>query len=198
MKQKHMAMFIIILILGVIIVSQSRFGAPGMVHKKMKDDLEAVSASRENCLKEWPQLNLNHAERERLSELGIAEITKAGEHPSKNAMKVIISSLRKAALANSSLAQKKLGFFVVSYWVTDELFWPNEKAIAIDALAMLRVYALKESQAGQEISDDLLRGLALTPPTFDEELPFEFPQEWLNQSVKMATDLNQCHQLITK
>ena len=195
MKQRYIITISSLFVLGLLFISKSQLWVQGNTYV---DKQAMMKTTKADCLTEWPQLNLNDSERERLSELGVAEMSKAGEHPSKESMDLILTSLRQAALAGSPKAQKKFGFFVVSYWVTDELFWPSEQAIAIDALAMLRIYALTESQTKQEDSDDLLRGLALTPPTFDEELPFEFPEEWLNKSVKIAKRWQGCHHMLSK
>ena len=154
--------------------------------------------TQEFCLNKWPDLKLSASELEGLTQLGLSTIKSAGEHPFDDSLKVISDSLCRAAIGGSRQAQKTLGSYVVSYWMTDEMFWPKRKEFAITALAMLRAYALHELQNGADLSDDLVKALSQTPPHFKEDFPIELPKEWIAASVKRADRWRECHQLVQR
>ena len=110
-------------------------------------------------------------------------IRRAREHPTEHALSQILPRLERAAYAGDLAAQKRFGYYVVSYYYTDELFWPGQPEIAIAALAMLRVAARKSPGA----EDALLAALARDPVAFtDPDGPPPLPREWLDAALREA------------
>ena len=158
---------------------------------------DEVAPSPQRCLATWPELGMTQDEVKRLTAAGIAAREPAGEIPSQESVSNIISALSRAARGGSSRAQRLLGQYVFSYWMTDEMFWPEQREVAITALAMLRVYALREAEAGKTSSSALVRALAQTPPMF-KELPLPPPAAWLKPSLERAQRWLKCAQAVKK
>ena len=146
--------------------------------------------NQENCFKRWPSITLSTVEVKHLTKKGIKVIQSAGEHPSYRSVEQIVDYLGKAAIANATEAQKHLGFYVYGYWMTDLMFWPKQKRTAVDALAMLRIFAIKELNYGPP-HQPLLQGLGVTPPHLDDEL-LDLPNAWVSLAVKAADHWQKC------
>ena len=165
------------------------FTCLGCLHMAWSQPLD-----KKSCLHRWPSITLPAAEINRLTEKGVLIIDSSGEHPTLTAVSQIVDHLSKAAAANSTVAQQRLGSYVFGYWMTDFMFWPKHKRVAVDALAMLRVYAMKELAFGPP-HGPLLQGLGVTPPFFDEHTS-DLPRTWVDLAVKTATHWQKCFVLI--
>ena len=77
--------------------------------------------------------------------------------------------------------------------MTDFMFWPSRKEEAIHALAMLRIYALKQLEVGPPFGP-FVQALALTPPRFTEDT-YELPKEWLSLSLTVASEWQKCFKM---
>ena len=123
-------------------------------------------------------------------ELAEAErlIAQAGEHPFDTQLAEILPRLRRAALAGHRPAQRRFGYYVVGYFLTDEMFWPADRPTAISALAMLRV-ALRRGIPGEDPWD----GLARDPVVLGDEPLAMLPAEWVVAAVAEAADWERCH-----
>jgi len=150
--------------------------------------------TRENCLKQWPSLSLDAQEVIKLTRAGTKAIKEAHEHPSSRTIDIIMDLLGKASAANSTDAQGSLGFYVIGYWMTDFMFWPSRKEEATHALAMLRIYALKQLKVGPPFGP-FVQALALTPPRFTDDT-YELPKEWLSLSLTAASEWQKCFKMV--
>jgi hypothetical protein len=116
-------------------------------------------------------------------------IARAGEHPSDSQLSEILPRLRRAAYAGDLEAQRRFGYYVVGYYYTDEIFWPDEPEIAIPALAMLRVAARRNPDP----TDALLVVLGHNPVVFaDPDGPSALPEEWLEAALLEAKHWEDC------
>lgn len=107
-------------------------------------------------------------------------IKRAGEHPSDKDLAAILPLLHNAAYAGLLEAQLRYGYYVFGYWLTDEMFWPTDPTTATNALAMLRVAAIRIHHANPTKSPDdpLLSALIGSPPAWAEDFPSP-PDAWL-------------------
>jgi hypothetical protein len=128
------------------------------------------------------------------SDLGRASaaIAHAGEHPFDADLDVILPLLSGAARSGLIEAQQRYGTYVFGYWATDEMFWPGRPDVAIEALGLLRVAALRHAAAGTLGDDALLRALSTTPPAFTDDVPAP-PQAWIDAAVVAADQWLACH-----
>lgn len=172
------------------------FKTPISFAKPLKKKAQKTETETQQCLKLWPSLSIQAEEKTRLTNLGQLEIKQAGEHPSKQSITRIVDLLGKAASANSTEAQRAFGFYIFGYWMTDEMFWPRQKKIAIQALAMLRIYALKELERGP-IYDSYVSYLAQTPPLPDEEIE-PLPKAWLKEALRYADRWINCYRKVNQ
>lgn len=154
----------------------------------------AQKLDKEACLDRWPGINLNAEEAASLTEKGLQISQSAGEHPSYESIEQIVAHLSRAAAANSTEAQKGLGFYVVGFWMTDFMFWPKQKQVAVDALAFLRISMIKELTKGPP-HIQWMQGLGVSPPYFDEDSN-RLPTTWLNLAIKAASHWQRCFVLI--
>jgi hypothetical protein len=116
-------------------------------------------------------------------------IARAGEHPTDQEFSAILSRLRRAAYAGNLAAQKRFGGYVVGYYYTDNLFWPDQPEIAIPALAMLRIAARRSPDP----NDTLLVALARDPIAFtDPDGPPPLPKQWLDAALDEARKWENC------
>lgn len=145
------------------------------------------------CLNQFPHLLLATAVAEKQLKIGLRVIQEAGEHPTVEAVEQIVKYLGSSGEAGLLGAQLSLGMYVVGYWFTDEIFWPDDIKVATHALAMLRVAALRLHDLGPP-HDPLLKALALTPPQFDDQ-NFELPEEWLSASLQLADQWLSCEHI---
>ncbi len=102
----------------------------------------------------------------------------------------IIPRLQRAAYAGDTNAQVRYGNYVVGYWYTDEMFWPRQRAVAIAALAMLRVAARK---GPADPNNELMAALARDPVDFSKSggVP-PLPREWVNAALVEAKRWEKC------
>ena len=133
-----------------------------------------VERKRRVCVAEFVGMDVGvEVARVRLQE-AVEAIKRAGEHPSRADFKVILDALTVASNAGVQEAQRRLGFYVIGFWMTDLLFWPKEPKVALHAFAMLRDFALHSQKRGV-----FLDGLRLTPPAFDPNEGIGLPRRWM-------------------
>lgn len=142
------------------------------------------------CSKEWPGLYITPEQAQGHLSHGVELIKKSGEHPRDEDLEEIVRSLSLAAESGNIQAQLKLGWYVVGYWMTDELFWPKRPIVAIKALAMLRNAAIQLNDKGPQ-NDPFLKALALTPPRFEEEA-YKLPSEWMEAALRHHARWSDC------
>jgi hypothetical protein len=102
----------------------------------------------------------------------------------------ILPLLERAANSGYLPAQLRFGSYVVGYWYTDEMFWPQRPQVATLALAMLRV-AAKRSPDSKE---SLVRILAKDPVVFRESdgVP-ALPAPWVKAALAEAALWEKAH-----
>ena len=194
MRTSHFYSFLFNLLLCFILIV-------GWTKNSQSKEVQSPEASTPSldmmkCKHSWPGLNLTYTKALIYLKMGQLEVEKAGEHPTESAVARIIRSLSQAAEFGLSDAQFKLGFYVVGYWMTDEMFWPSQKDRAIHALAMLRVAALHMSDVKKsKTQDPFLKALSMPSPHFGDET-YALPKEWLNRSLNLANEWIKCMQLI--
>jgi hypothetical protein len=110
-----------------------------------------------------------------------------GDHVSDGELEVIIPLLRLAAHSGHREAQRRLGFYVVGYYLTDGMFWPHQKEIAADALAMLHVVAV---DAPDVVGEEAGWVVPYRDPT-SRKTPF--PAAWVKRSKQMEAHYRKCH-----
>jgi hypothetical protein len=117
-------------------------------------------------------------------------ITRAGEHPSDSDISQIIVRLQRAAHAGDVEAQTRFGNYVVGYYLTDEMFWPKQRAVAIAALAMLRVAARK---VAPDPNNSLMVALARDKVDFSKanDVP-ALPRAWVDAALAEAKRWEKC------
>jgi hypothetical protein len=113
-------------------------------------------------------------------------ISAHGDHVSDGELSVIIPLLRLAAHSGHRHAQRRLGFYVVGYYMTDSMFWPRHKEIAADALAMLHVAAV---DAPQIVGDDAAWILPYFEPASDKR---SLPPAWVKQAKQVEAAFRKC------
>jgi hypothetical protein len=94
--------------------------------------------------------------------------------------------LQLAAHSGHQAAQYRYGGYIVGYYLTDEMFWPREKEIASDALAMLRIVA---TDAPALVGDDQIWILGNFLPTGDKT-PFD--RTWLRRAKELEARYRKC------
>lgn len=109
-----------------------------------------------------------------------------GEHLSNGAAQVILPLLRLASHSGNQQAQRRYGYYVIGYYMTDEMFWPRQKEIAADALAMLHVVAI---DAPQMLGDDGAWAISYTEPSDEKKL---FPTEWVKRAKLVEAFYRKC------
>jgi hypothetical protein len=113
-------------------------------------------------------------------------IKKADEHVSPGALEVILPLLQLAAHSGHQATQYRYGGYIVGYYLTDEMFWPREKEIASDALAMLRIVA---TDAPALVGDNKIWILGNFLPTGDKT-PFD--RAWLRRAKELEAHYRKC------
>ncbi len=115
----------------------------------------------------------------------------AGEHPTAAQVDLITKLLSLAATSGHLRAQQQYGNYVFGYWATDEMFWPRQREVAVEALAMLRVAARNSSN--HEPLDELSGPLARDPVRFKSgDFPAP-PAAWVSAAVALANEWEKCH-----
>ena len=120
---------------------------------------------------------------------GLAAIEAAGEHPMDSDLNVILPALKRAAHAGHRDAQARYGNYIVGYWLTDEMFWPDDRETAISGLAMLRI----AFRRGYDPGEDGFAGLAKDPVDLRSEIASMLPREWVDAAVTYADAWEACH-----
>jgi len=83
-------------------------------------------------------------------------------------------------------AQRRLGFYVIGYYMTDGMFWPRHKDIAADALAMLHVVAV---DAPEIVGEEAAWITAYAEPTPDRT---PLPIAWVKQAKQLEAAYRKC------
>jgi hypothetical protein len=122
-----------------------------------------------------------------------AAIERAGEHPTDADLGEILPLLHRAAYGGHVGAQRRYGYYVVGYWFTDEMFWPQDEPVAVSALAMARVAAIHDrAENGGPLDDPLREALASTPVVFSDPDQLTLPDDWVAAGVAEADAWQAC------
>jgi hypothetical protein len=90
------------------------------------------------------------------------------------------------AAAGHHEAQRRYGYYVIGYYVTDGMFWPRDKEVAADALAMLHILAV---DAPKLLGDEGTWVVGYTEPTDEKK---SFPAEWVKRARQVESNHRKC------
>ncbi len=111
------------------------------------------------------------------------------EHPTREEASLYLSLLEISARSGNIKAQRRLGNYVVGYWITDFMFWPKEKKTAVTALAMLYEAARADPARAQPWERELASGSAVL--SIDNNL--SLPKAWVSSALTEAKEWERCH-----
>ena len=81
----------------------------------------------------------------------------------------------------------RYGWFVVSYYATDEMFWPSDRETAVGALGLLRFAVVRDPASAENFP-----GLDTTPPDPDSAFIQLLDPEWLSLALEEARAYETC------